>query len=100
MDWIGFLFTWALMMTCYFAGLRAGSKSRAPVFSKDRAYVRLERGFNGTVHAKTIGDDVKLILAVCAHLESEGYGMYGVVEALGAAIDNGKVDPTEESEKE
>ena len=72
---------------CWWIGFASGQRGGT---KNPRAFVKLWKdGNSATVHSKTIGDDIKMILGICAHIEDEGYQMYGVIEALEEAIKAG-----------
>ena len=72
---------------CWWIGFAAGQRGGT---KKPRAFVKLWKdGNSATVHSKTIGDDIKMIFGICAHIEGEGYQMYDVIEALEEAIKAG-----------
>lgn len=83
---------------CYIMGTLAGRKSMgAKLFSRARAYIKVYKNGDTELHARQLGDDFKMLFAVCRHLEAEDYNMEAVEKSFAQAIIEGnKPDESEE----
>jgi hypothetical protein len=84
---------------CYIMGTLAGRKSLgAKLFSRARAYIKIYKNGDIELHARQLGDDLKMFFTVCRHLEAEGYNMDAVEKSFTQAIIEG--NEPDESEEE
>lgn len=84
---------------CYIMGTLAGRKALGmKLFSRARAYIKAYKNGGTVLHARRLGDDFKMFIAVCGHLEIEGYNMEAVKKSFAQAIIEG--NKSDESEEE
>ena len=94
-----FIVTLCGNLFCYFAGWAFGRKSwGAKLFGRSRAWIKIYKNGDSELHAETMGDDIKMMHAVCGHLKTEGYKVDKILDAFYAALIKGNA--AEESEEE
>lgn len=101
MDLARFIATFIGNLFCYTMGYIAARKSiGAKLFGRSRAWIKVYKNGDTELRAEILGDDIKMMHALCHHLEGEGYNMDDVQKEFFKAMIKGNMPKGSDGEDE
>ena len=86
---------------CCFVGWAFGRKTwGAKLFCRSRAWIKIYKNGDSELHAEKLGDDIRMMRAICGHLKGEGYDVTKILDALYAALLKGNMPAKSEDHEE
>ena len=86
---------------CWWVGYFFGRKTwGAKLFGKSKAWIKIYKNGDSELHAEKLGDDIRMMHALCGHLKCEGYDVTKIMDAFYAALIKGNMPAENEDHEE